>query len=95
MRISPLQRQSILQTVCQNYGEATKVWLFGSRADDSRRGGDIDLYVETSKGSTLLTLLRCKMLLEERLDLPVDLIVRDPAKEDPIYQIAKKEGVQL
>ncbi|MEI6647255.1 MAG: nucleotidyltransferase domain-containing protein [bacterium] len=95
MRLSGIQQQSILQTLYQNFGAATKVWLFGSRVDDSRRGGDVDLYVETSNVSTLLTMLRCKMALEERLDLSVDLIVKDQTKDDPIYKIAKKEGVQL
>ena len=79
----------------QNFGAETKVWLFGSRVDDARRGGDVDLYVETNKVNTLLTKLRCKILLEECLDLPVDLIVKDQSKDDPIYQIAKREGVQL
>jgi predicted nucleotidyltransferase len=95
MRLSVIQQQSILQTLCQNFGDATKVWLFGSRVDDLRRGGDVDLYVETSNVSTLLTKLRCKMALEERLDLPVDLIIKDQRKDDPIYKIAKREGVQL
>ncbi len=95
MRLSVNQQQNILQTLYQNFGATTKVWLFGSRVDDSRRGGDVDLYVETNKGSTLLTKLRCKMALEELLDLPVDLIVKDQTKDDPIYKIAKKAGVQL
>jgi predicted nucleotidyltransferase len=95
MRLSVNQQQNILQTLYQNFGAATKVWLFGSRVDDSRRGGDVDLYVETHNESNLLAKLRCKMALEELLDLSVDLIVRDPSKDDPIYTIAKKRGVQL
>jgi predicted nucleotidyltransferase len=95
MRLSVLQQQSILETLYQNFGLATKVWLFGSRVDDSRRGGDVDLYVETGKVSTLLMKLRCKIALEEKLELPVDLIVKDQTTDDPIYKIAKKEGIQL
>jgi uncharacterized protein len=94
MRLSVNQQQNILHTY-QNFGAATKVWLFGSRVDDSRRGGDVDLYVETSNVGNFLAKLRCKMALEELLDLSVDLIVRDPGKDDPIYAIAKKKGVQL
>jgi uncharacterized protein len=95
MRLSVNQQQNILQTLYQNFGAATKVWLFGSRVDDSRRGGDVDLYVETSNVSNFMAKLRCKMVLEELLDLSVDLIVRDPGKDDPIYTIAKTRGVQL
>jgi hypothetical protein len=29
------------------------------------------------------------------LELPVDLIVKDQTTDDPIYKIAKKEGIQL
>jgi len=95
MRLSLNQQQNILQTLYQNFGAATKVWLFGSRVDDSRRGGDVDLYVETNNVSNLLAKLRCKMALEDLLDLSVDLIVKDQGKDDPIYTIAKKRGVQL
>jgi predicted nucleotidyltransferase len=90
-----MQHQCILQATHQNFGDDANVWLFGSRVDDTRRGGDIDLYVETTQVSTLLSALRCKIALEESLDLPVDLVVKEPGKSKPIYQIARKTGVQL
>jgi len=95
MRLTQTQHQCILQATHQNFGDDANVWLFGSRVDDTRRGGDIDLYVETAQASTLLSVLRCKIALEESLDLPVDLVVKEPGKNKPIYQIAKKQGVQL
>ena len=54
MRISPAQRQSIVRATHQSFGEESSVCLFGSRADDSRRGGDVDLYVETSQSHPLM-----------------------------------------
>jgi hypothetical protein len=39
--------------------------------------------------------LRCKIILEDSLDLHVDLIVKEPGKDKPIYQLAKGQGVQL
>lgn len=95
MRLTPAQHERILQATHQNFGADAHVWLFGSRVDDTRRGGDIDLYVETTQASTLLSALRCKIALEESLDLHVDLVVSEPGKNKPIYQIAKKQGVQL
>lgn len=95
MRLTPAQHEYILQTTRQNFGADANVWLFGSRVDDARRGGDVDLYVETVRASTLMSALRCKIALEESLDLHVDLVVKEQGKDKPIYQIAKKQGVQL
>ena len=95
MRLTPTQHQQILQATHLYFGSHANVWLFGSRVDDSRRGGDVDLYVETDQASTLLSALRCKIELEENLDLPVDLVVKEEGKNKPIYQIAKTQGIQL
>ncbi|MCX7113639.1 MAG: nucleotidyltransferase domain-containing protein [Proteobacteria bacterium] len=95
MRLTPIQHQHILQETHLNFGADANVWLFGSRVDDTRRGGDVDLYVETTQENTLLSALRCKIALEESLDLHVDLVVKEHGKNKPIYQIAKKQGVKL
>ena len=95
MRLTPTQHQQILQATRLNFGANANVWLFGSRVDDSRRGGDVDLYVETDQASSLLSALRCKIELEESLDLHVDLVVKEEGKNKPIYQIAKEQGIQL
>ena len=49
MRLTENQRQSIKSAVTSVIGEGTRIWLFGSRVDDSKRGGDIDLLIETEK----------------------------------------------
>ena len=95
MRLTPTQHQQILQATRLNFGANANVWLFGSRVDDSLRGGDVDLYVETDQASTLLSALRCKIELEDNLDLHVDLVVKEEGKNKPIYQIAKEQDIQL
>ena len=95
MRLTQAQQQSIRNATHQNFGENSKVWLFGSRVDDSRRGGDVDLYIETTPLSNMIPVLRCKISIEDALDLHVDLIVNDQAGNQPIYQIAKQQGIQL
>lgn len=95
MRLSTAQQQSILRAARQNFGGDAKVWLFGSRVDDARRGGDVDLYVEADGPNTWLSALRCKIAIEEELDLHVDLVVNDRVSDKPIYKIAKDKGVRL
>ncbi len=95
MRLTTSQIETIRDTARQNFGADVSVWLFGSRVDDTRRGGDVDLYVESPRKTTLLAELRCKIALEEHLDLHVDLIVKDPGTDKPIYQLARTQGVRL
>lgn len=95
MRLTPSQQQCIREATRQFFGQDARVWLFGSRVDDRRRGGDVDLYVETAPVDSLLTSLRCKLAIEDGLDMRVDLLVNDEGIEKPIYAIAKKTGVRL
>lgn len=72
-----------------------KVFLFGSRVDDERRGGDIDLFFEPSRPISL----RGSLALENRIatlcDEKVDLLIKNPDQpEQPIHQIARR-GVPL
>lgn len=46
MRLSPDQIQAIKTTAQDVLGDGVQVLLFGSRVDDSRKGGDIDLYIQ-------------------------------------------------
>jgi predicted nucleotidyltransferase len=77
-----------------------KIWLFGSRVDLGKRGGDIDLYVETNLESTLAVRAQISFLSELKLkigDQKIDLVLHllSSDYELPIYEIAKKEGVRL
>ncbi len=49
MRLTEHQRISIIENAKIIFGDNSKVYLFGSRVDDNKRGGDIDLFIECSK----------------------------------------------
>lgn len=48
MRLDPVDRKAVVEAV-RAYDSKARVWLFGSRADDSKRGGDIDIAVLSGK----------------------------------------------
>jgi predicted nucleotidyltransferase len=80
------------------FGEDAEVWLFGSRVDDTARGGDIDLYIETDQEEGLLDrrldyLNRLFRILGDRR---VDLVIHPRCRPlSPIHRIARKTGVAL
>jgi hypothetical protein len=47
LRLSEQERAVIRGCVEEAFGPNAWVFLFGSRLDDSKRGGDIDLHIET------------------------------------------------
>lgn len=107
MRLSPAEIATIKAVVARHFGGAATIRLFGSQVDDRRRGGDVDLVVETpetfaAEGNDLARELRCQAELEAALGEPaagerrVDLVVQW-ANHDvaPIVQIARTQGVVL
>lgn len=95
MRLSTEQAEIIKSIIAREISPDARIWLFGSRTDDNRRGGDIDLFVETLRQPGLLGELRCKIGIEDAVDLHVDLIVAKQGDQRPIASIAKTEGQRL
>jgi len=95
MRLTPDQAQAIRLRIRSHMGAQARIWLFGSRADDGKLGGDVDLYVEPETAPDLATRLCCRGELADVLDLNVDLVVVRPGRDLPIYRIAKSSGVLL
>jgi len=96
MRLSNLQIQKINATIRQYVGVDTQVYLFGSRTDDTTRGGDVDLLIVTSRPISRLQRARLKVKLESALGLPVDLIVKSKDKDTkPFEKIALNSAESL
>lgn len=99
MRLTPEQQTAIRMAAAEAFGADAEVWLFGSRVDDRRRGGDIDLLVRPRPAATdrllerkIRMLTRLERLLGER---KVDVVVESPHDVRPIVAIAHATGVQI
>lgn len=85
MRLSPKQIEIILNTSHDVMGDEACVWLYGSRLDDWRQGGDVDLLIEASAAHGLLCRARLKTRLEQALQLPVDVLLARHGKTDSTF----------
>ena len=99
MRISQEQKQAIHQIVADLCGSTAQVRLFGSRLDDSAKGGDIDLLVELDEPVSLPADLAVKLSVKiMRLchGRKVDVVILAPKlPELPIHKIAQQQGKLL
>lgn len=94
MRLSELEKTTICQTL-RAIDQNGRVYLVGSRVDDNKKGGDVDLFFEASTVLDLKTQLRLQYQLTSMLDNKVDLLVKNPDDiEQSIFTIAR-EGVLL
>ena len=100
MRLTPPQIEAIKQEAEHYFGPGVEVWLFGSRVDDSKKGGDIDLYLRPIvNDAAQLAKARFTFLarLKQRIgDQKIDLVLQRAGDEDlPIHVQAKQQGVKL
>jgi predicted nucleotidyltransferase len=97
MRLTHQQAETIRKAAQAVFGPGTRVVLFGSRVDDSRRGGDIDLLIQPeTHGQTLTEKIRFLGILERELgERKVDVVIEQPGDSRPIVRVAHEMGVAL
>ena len=99
MRLSPDQIQAIKQTAYAVLGAESRVILFGSRVDDAKKGGDIDLLFEVDhplESRVAATGALYAALIRKLGDRKIDILVKDSATPPaPVLDIARQTGIQL
>jgi predicted nucleotidyltransferase len=75
MRLSADQISNLRKTVTSLIKDVTEIRVFGSRLDASRKGGDLDLVVESEQRHGILDKVDLKIALERVLGLPVDVLL--------------------
>ena len=102
MRLTPDERQDIAAAAKAVLPPGTRVLLFGSRVDDLRRGGDVDLLVETPTNGLPDELVRLRgmftaQLYRRRGERRIDVLVcaRDQIDGRAVVAAARRDGVEL
>lgn len=96
MRLSLAQRRLILTTIQELGHGDVDVRLFGSRLDENRRGGDLDLLLISTRHLPRMTLAELKQALETKLFLPVDIVPYQMGYEPtPFQAIALKQALPI
>jgi uncharacterized protein len=94
MRISDTEQQLIRDILRDADGQG-RIYLFGSRADDSRKGGDIDVFFEPTRRLDLKSQLGLQYKLTTACGVKVDLLVKNPEQANTdIFEIAR-QGIAL
>src|SRR5699024_2937465 len=94
MRLTDTHRNHIQRIAHDRLGVQAEIFVFGSRTDDSKRGGDVDLYIESPQHITLSQRAALKLALEQTLSLPVDITTRQTGKPATPFQAIARAGAQ-
>lgn len=99
VRLTDKEINIISSVFKNNFLDSDHLWLFGSRVDLNKKGGDIDLYIETNiKDNEKILKTKLRFLTDLQLELEdqkIDVVIRFSEPNLPIYDIAKKEGIIL
>jgi predicted nucleotidyltransferase len=93
VRLSIKEINLIKNKVKTIFGE-TVIYLFGSRIDDKKKGGDIDLYIIAEVNDDLFKKkIKIKTILEDLLFKPVDIVIAK--NKNRLIEIEASKGIIL
>ncbi len=97
VRLSEYVINEIINLTQKYFGDDSHIWIFGSRADLTKKGGDIDIYIETPEYKGILDKkLNFLVELDKKIgEQKVDLVVKPLNSNDFISQEAKSKGVKI
>ena len=97
IRLSNEEIKIIKETAREIFGKGVKVFIFGSRTDLKKRGGDIDIFIQVNKNIPSMLKLEFLVELEKKgIERKVDLILETlQTKRKSIHIEALEKGVLL
>ncbi len=97
MRLSNFQTTAIKESASTIFGKNTKVMLFGSRVDDTKKGGDIDLLIDSENKDINLSLKFdfLALLYESIGEQKIDVVIKQENDNRLVVREALKKGIEL
>ncbi|MBT3194146.1 MAG: nucleotidyltransferase domain-containing protein [Verrucomicrobia bacterium] len=99
MRLSEKERLAISDETTACFGASAQPFLFGSRVDDSRRGGDIDLLVripDATPADVFRRKVQFLVHLKSRIgEQHIDVVVAGPDDTRDVVRIAESKAIPL
>ena len=91
---------SIITDTFQEYFKSGKLYLFGSRADDFKKGGDLDLYIEYDKPTSFASFYSQikhfrKQVFKKLNFYKVDVVYTYPEREERSIDKEGRDGILL
>ena len=98
MRLSKPAPEVIKETASRPFGPGVEVWLFGSRVQDSARGGDVDLLVVLNRPLVSQAKTTAEFPAEQQwqlVDQRIDVVMDDRSQAIPITARDRETGEGL
>lgn len=96
MRLENIVLNKIKEAIYDSFGEV-KIYLFGSRVDDTKKGGDIDIAIDTNLDSIEFRRRKIKFLtnlFKKDFHLKID-IVNLNTKDELLKKQVEKDGILI
>ena len=93
MRLEPGNRKVVVDAV-KAFDSKARVWLFGSRVDDAKRGGDIDIAVLSGKLGRMEQMAVKRVIMDAIGEQKLDIVVSSDGQE-PFFRMVLESGVRL
>jgi predicted nucleotidyltransferase len=88
MRLSENEIKSIVSLANRHFGNDVEVFLFGSRTDNQKHGGDIDLFIRNFDGKQPAIRTKINFIADFILHIgeqKIDVVIDHPAAKNSVF----------
>lgn len=87
--------QNIIKQSILSIDPSAVVYLFGSRTDDTKKGGDIDILIISEKINLKEKLKILSRIFEKIEEQKMDLVIAQSFDENPFIQYISRHAIPL